>query len=129
MNNNTLYKAQINPFRRGVHISLLGDPTLRLDAVAPAANLSATRSGPNVALNWSTSAESVAGYHVYRAATPGGPYTRLSPRLLTTSTFIDRNRTAAGTYMVRAIKLQVTPSGTYWNPSQGIFASVGRLGT
>jgi len=129
MNNNTLYKAQINPFRRGVHISLLGDPTLRLDPVAPASNLSATRSGPNVALNWSTSGESVAGYHVYRATTPAGPYTRLTPRLLTTSTFIDRNRTAAGTYMVRAIKLQLTPSGSYWNPSQGIFASVGRLGT
>jgi hypothetical protein len=129
MNNNTLYKAQINPFRRGVHISLLGDPTLRLDAVAPPSNLFATRSGRKVILNWSPSGEAVAGYHVYRAATPAGPYTRLTPRLLTTTTFSDLNRTAGGTYMVRAVKLQLTASGTYWNPSQGIFAAIGQLGT
>jgi hypothetical protein len=129
MNNSTLYKSQLNPYRRGVHISLLGDPTLRLDPVVPASNLSATRSGGNVVLHWSASGEAVAGYHVYRAATPAGPYARLTPRLLTTTSFTDVGRVAAGTYMVRAIKLQLTPSGTYRNPSQGTFASIGRLGT
>jgi len=128
MNNSTLYKSQQNPFRRGVHISLLGDPTLRLDMIAPAANLSALRSGRNVVLAWSPSSDPVAGYHVYRANTPASPYTRISPRLLTTTKFTDVGRTQAATYMVRAIKLQNTPSGTYWNPSQGVFASVNRLG-
>ena len=28
------------------------------------------------------------------------------------------------TYMVRAVTLQTTPSGSYFNPSQGIFASI-----
>ena len=27
-----------------------------------------------------------------------------------------------GTYMVRAVKLENSPSGTYFNPSQGVFA-------
>ena len=129
MNNSTLYKSQLNLFRRGVHISLLGDPTLRLDPVGPPSNLFAMRSGRNVVLTWAASVESGAGYHVYRAATPGGPYTRLTPRLLTTTSFTDIARVAAGTYMVRAVKLQLTPSGSYWNPSQGIFATVSGLGT
>lgn len=128
MNNGGLYKAHLNPFARGVHIGLLGDPTLRLDPVAPASNLRATRGGRNVILTWSPSAEQVAGYHVYRAPPPGGgPYTRLTPRLLTSLRYTHANATQAGAYMVRAVKLQTTPSGTYWNPSQGVFAHVGRL--
>src|SRR5207244_13421859 len=33
------------------------------------------------------------------------------------------------TYMVRAVKRENTPSGTYLNPSQGIFVSVNRPST
>jgi hypothetical protein len=127
MNNNNVYKSQLNPFRRGVHIGLLGDPTLRLDPLAPPSNLVAIRSGANVVLTWSSSPELVAGYHVYRAARPNGPFKRLTPRLLKSSQFTDLNQTLAATYMVRAIRLQATPSGTYWNPSQGIFAAINRL--
>lgn len=124
MNNNTLYRSQQNLFRRGVHIGLLGDPTLRLDMVSPPGNLIATRKGSNVKLTWSASGEEVAGYHVYRAARPAGPYKRLTGSVLTGTTFTDIGKSFASSYMVRAVKLQVTPSGTYWNPSQGIFASV-----
>jgi len=127
MNNNTLYKSQVNQYRRGVHIGLLGDPTLRMDMVAPPANLSATRQGANVSLSWSPAGEEIAGYHVYRAPRPAGPYTRITSTLRTGTGFTDIGKSAAATYMVRAVKLQVTPSGTYWNPSQGIFASVGAL--
>jgi hypothetical protein len=124
MNNGTLYKSQQNPFRRGVHIALLGDPTLRLDMVAPAPDLFAVRSARNVVLTWSPSSEPVAGYHIYRANTPAAPFARITPRLLTATKFTDLGRVQPGTYMVRAVKLQLTPGGTYWNASQGVFASV-----
>jgi hypothetical protein len=127
MNNSTLYKAQMNPFTRGVHIGLLGDPTLRLDIISPPANLAATRKAANVVLTWSPAGEAVAGYHVYRATRPAGPFTRLTTSLLTGTRFTDVGRRQAGTYMVRAVKLEATPSGTYWNPSQGIFASAPAL--
>jgi hypothetical protein len=127
MSNNTLYKSQLNPFRRGVHVSLLGDPTLRLDMVSPPANLTAVRKGPKVVLAWKPSNEPVAGYYVYRAARPAGPYKRITPALLSATRFADANQTRAATYMVRAVKLQRTPSGTYWNPSQGTFASAPKL--
>lgn len=128
MNNRTLYRSQVNAFTRGVHIGLLGDPTLRLDPVAPASNLGAVRSGRNVVLTWSPSAEPVAGYHVYRAANPNAAFKRITPKLATAPRFTDVGNTAAATYMVRAVQLQGTPSGTYWNASQGVFVGINRLG-
>ena len=125
MNNGTLYRNQKNPFRRGVHIGLLGDPTLRLDPVAPPYGLRATRTGSRIDLSWSASREPVAGYHVYRASRPGGPYTRLTTGLLKTTSYTDPFRSAASSYMVRAVKVQTNPSGSYLNPSQGTFVFVG----
>lgn len=125
MNNSTLYQNQSNAFPRGVHIGLMGDPTLRLHPVGPASGLQGSF-GPNgVVLNWSPSSDSIAGYHVYRAETPAGPFCRLTSSLVTGTSFTDPNISLnTYTYMVRAVKLEVCPSGSYFNPSQGIFTTV-----
>ena len=120
MNNNGLYQNQANNQARGVHIALMGDPTLRMHQVAPPSNV--TLSGN--ALTWAASTESVAGYHVYRAPTAAGPFVKLTASAITTTSFTDS--TAAGgtfVYMVRAVKLENTPSGSYYNPSQGAFST------
>jgi hypothetical protein len=124
MNNNTLYQTQSNAFTRGIHVALMGDPTLRLNPVAPPSSLQATRVSGNVNLTWSASPDSVAGYHVYRSASAKGPFSRLTTSLLPTTSFTDGSSSGSPTYLVRAVKLEVTPSGSYYNPSQGIFASV-----
>jgi Fibronectin type III domain. len=124
MNNSTLYRNQSNDFARAIYIELLGDPTLRLDQLAPPSNLSATINGTSVALNWSSSTDSVAGYHVYRATSSAGPFTRVTSSLLTGTIFTDLSVPAGSyTYMVRAVALQTNPSGSYYNPSQGVFAT------
>jgi hypothetical protein len=123
MNNSTLYRCQSNDFARAIYIELLGDPTLRLEPVAPPSNLSATINGSSVALNWSPSTDSVAGYHVYRSTSSAGPFTRLTSSLISATTFTDASVPAGSyTYMVRAVALQTNPSGSYYNPSQGTFA-------
>jgi hypothetical protein len=125
MNNSTLYQVQSNGMTRAIYIALMGDPTLRLDPVAPPAGLNANAVGGNVALSWSASPDTVVGYHVYRAASVAGPYTRITTSPAAGTIFTD-NAVSPGThaYMVRAVKLQTTPSGTYFNPSEGIFATV-----
>jgi hypothetical protein len=124
MNNSTLYRNQSNDFARAIYIELMGDPTLRLDQVTPPSNLSATVNGSGVALNWSRSTDSIAGYHVYRATSSTGPFTRLTSSLIADTTFTDLSVPAGSyTYMVRAVALQTNPSGSYFNPSQGIFAN------
>jgi hypothetical protein len=115
---------------REVHISLHGDPTLRLHPVKPASNLNASSSPGRANLTWEPSTDSdILGYHVYRAASPEGPFARVTEQLLSSPSFSETPSPAEYTYMVRAIKLEQTPSGTYLNPSPGIFASTTVTGT
>ena len=116
------------------HAALMGDPTLRLSVVAPASGLSAAANGADVALSWTASPQTnvpggttqpspVLGYNVYRQDTPNSPFTLVNTSgLVTTTTYTDTG--VAGlphTYQIRAVCLQTTPSGTYYNQSQGVF--------
>src|SRR5436190_5267048 len=124
-----LYKNQINNSAAGVHLGLLGDPTLRLHPVTPAANLAAASSGNGVNLSWTASPEASQGYHVYRATSANGPFRRVTTSPVTGTSFADASQAGATTYMVRAVKLENTTSGSYNNASQGIFATVNGTGS
>jgi hypothetical protein len=116
-----------NPGAGEVHIALMGDPTLRMHPVIPPAALMGTVTNSSVVLNWSASKDiDLQGYHVYRGASPSGPFTRITgTKPATETTFTDNAPVEPGTYMVRAIKLERSASGTYFNASQGIFYSTG----
>jgi len=108
---------------REVHIALMGDPTLRLHPVLPPSNVSAIKNSSGVALTWNNSSDTeIQGYNVYRANSAAGPFTRVNSSLVTSGSYTDTG-SSASVYMVRAIKLESTPSGTYFNPSQGAFAN------
>jgi hypothetical protein len=121
---NGLYRNQTNVAARGVHTALLGDPTLRMHTIAPPSNLSATPGFGSITLNWIASSDAIAGYHVYRSSSPTGPFSRLTGSVITGTSFTDNSPGgSANTYMVRAIKLQTSASGSYFNASQGVFAT------
>jgi hypothetical protein len=127
-NNTTHYTNQVNQHTRGIHIALMGDPTLRQHIVAPPGNLTA-QSGAAVSLAWGASRDAVAGYHVYRATNPSGPYTRLTSSPVGGMSFTDSSAPSGNlVYMVRAVKLELTPSGSYYNASQGAFADATSTG-
>ncbi len=122
--------------QRKVHIALMGDPTLRLHPVAMPGAVVARGMAGGIELRWNASADgAAAGYHVYRAATAAGPFTRLSGSSATAGNPSGSPLTAlsyadgmAGngttwTYLVRTVKREVTPSGTYWNQSVGVMAT------
>ncbi len=109
---------------RSVHVALLGDPTLRQHVIAKASNLLVTDAWPAANLAWTASPDAVAGYHVYRAASPTGPFTRLTTTAVAGTTFVDPAALAgSSTYMVRATRLETAPTGSYWNLAQGTFAT------
>jgi hypothetical protein len=115
---------------RGVHVTLLGDPTLRLHPVLPPSNLQSVAAGSTTTLTWAPSTDSaIQGYHVYRSTSVNGPFTRVSGNLLTTPTFVDTASPGGAIYMVRAVKLESSGSGTYYNASQGIFSTGGGGGS
>jgi hypothetical protein len=120
-NNRGLYAAL--SFQHGVHMGLMGDPTLRLLPVLPPGNLTATaQGGGGVLLSWEASPDNVLGYAIYRAESADGPFNRLNDALVTDVSFTDAAGTGSEFYMVRAVKRQNSPAGTYFNASQGIFA-------
>jgi hypothetical protein len=123
-----LYSDYYNSSAGYVHIALMGDPTLRMHIVAPVSNLSGSRNENNINLSWTASSDSVVGYHVYRAASSAGPFTRISSSLVSGTSFTDTSALSGNfTYMVRAVKKESTTSGTYFNASQGVFLSSSQI--
>lgn len=105
-----------------IAIGLMGDPSLRMNYITPPSNfVVASAGGGNLTFSWNSSPESgLAGYHIYDL-TSGVPV-RLTSNPVTASpvTLI-----SAGTeFMVKAVKLHTSPSGTYFNTSLGIGATV-----
>ena len=121
-----LYQTQVNSAAENIHIALMGDPTLRMHPVTPPTSVAANATSGGVNLSWAPSTDSVVGYNVYRAASPAGPFSRLNSSPVTTTSYTDTGASSAA-YMVRAIKLETSASGTYYNPSQGVFANVGTV--
>lgn len=124
-NNTTGYENQVNNYANNVHIALMGDPTLRLFPVAPPTAVTVSSGSGNAVVSWTASTEpTLAGYHVYRASSSAGPFTRVTTSLVTGTSFTHTGApSGAATYLVRAVKLETTASGTYYNPSQGAFWS------
>lgn len=115
----------INERIRG-YTSLLGDPTLRMRVVAPPTNVRVNASGADNVISWTGAADThIQGYHVYRVTTTNlNGFTRITSTPVTAGFFTDANG-AAGTYryMVRTVKLEQSPNRSYYNASQGIFAT------
>lgn len=103
--------------------SILGDPTLRLFRVTPPSGLRATRSGRRVTLTWVPSPDADCRYSLSRST--GGLEGFSEPleagRSIDGTTFVDEDAPESAVYQVRAIRLQVSGSGSFWNNSQGVF--------
>lgn len=111
-------------FTRYVHLGLMGDPTLRQHVIAPPSGVTVSDAWPAAQVAWTPSPDAVAGYHVYRAATPAGPFARRTVTPVPGTVWFDPSPVqGASTYQVRAVRLETTPTGSYWNASQGAFAS------
>jgi hypothetical protein len=129
-NNDTYYNIPgyigLPNSKRGVHMNLMGDPTLRMQVVAPVTNVTRSDGTGTTALTWSASPDANRGYNVYESTNgTDGPFTLVTATPVTGTTYTDSSGGAQYTYMVRAVKLEVTPSGSYVNQSQGVFAVSG----
>jgi len=113
-----------NYYTRKVHVALLGDPTLRAFPLRPVTEVTAESEGPQgqVVLRWNASEDSeVLGGHVYRSDSEGGPFARVSAAIVEENTFSDRVESEGDWWwMIRAVKLQETASGSFYNPSAGV---------
>lgn len=107
------------------HVALLGDPTLRMHYVEPPQALELINRTNGIEINWTGSVDpEVDGYYLYRAGRLKGPYEKLSDNLLTDGTFFDdQPLNEKNYYLLRARKLETTPSGSFYNLSPGTIDS------
>lgn len=116
--NNTSYVKTV--FMRGVHMALMGDPTLKLPTRVPAVpSLAIVKQGEGYHVSWGP-VQSATGYLVYRAPSVGGAYALLTPSPLTSLEYIDNESDGEeSVYMVRAIARVTNYAGSQLVISQG----------
>lgn len=119
-NTNTYYPGNMS---KGVHITLLGDPTLKAHIIAPPTNVSAQFNGKQCNITWQKSSDNIEGYYVFKRLNHNESFRLLSSSIINDTLFVDRSTSDSGVYqyMVRAVKLESTPSGSYYNLSLGVF--------
>ncbi len=123
-NNEGLYYAGYFP--KYVTINLLGDPTLTAFIVKAPQNFTATQQGAHLQLSWTPVADDLLGYQVYRKTDDMDHFTLLN-QVPTLNTNLVDSCVAGDTqfqYLVRAVKREVTPSGSFINRSSGPIISV-----
>ncbi len=107
-------------------IALMGDPTLKMysGTVKPPKNLSVIQPpGYPIEVTWEDSDDAdIAGYNIYRSNEKFGVYTKINSDLIKVQRkFIDTNLYEGSLYyMVKAVKLQQTNSGSFYNTSSGL---------
>jgi hypothetical protein len=127
---NNWFDYDANYYQNGVHMNLLGDPSLRSHFIKPANDivLISEDNDTKVKISWTASTETdILGYYIYRSKDEHGPYTLLTNNAEPTTTYTDASP-LAGTafYMVRAAKETTTGSGSYINLSLGTKNSIRR---
>lgn len=109
----------IPPCAGRVHQSLHGDPTLPAFVVQPVTHLIAQQSGTALHLSWDGGSDNAFGYRVYRSASANGPFKLIMETL--NPFVVVQDHFPSLIYMVRAVKLVETPSGSFYQASTGVF--------
>ena len=110
-----------------VHQSLQGDPSLTMYVYQAPSNVIALGIDQNTRtqLSWMPSSDpAVQGYYVYKANDLNSAFTLLTPAPLSTTYYFDETVfDPAAVYMVRAVKLEQTNTGTFHNLSRGALST------
>ncbi len=115
-----------DPYKNGVHVGLLGDPTLTmypLDLENSVSNLKAEKVNDHtVRLTWDISDMSTTHfYDVFRSNYADGPFDKVTEVSLTNiSEFVDEyHHTGDVWYMVRKKVLEFSPTASFWKHLRG----------
>ncbi|MCX7737571.1 MAG: T9SS type A sorting domain-containing protein [Candidatus Kapabacteria bacterium] len=132
-NNKNLYESAGMNGYNGIHIALMGDPTIRMYYVTPPENLRlalSTVSGNKMInqLNWDAVNDDIIGYNIYRTTDLNAKFKKLNDSLIKGTfykdTVISSNKYI---YMLKSVKLEKSYTGSFFNESQGKFLTVDKI--
>jgi hypothetical protein len=111
----------------------MGDPSLRLHPFIPISglNLSTVNSNKNVVLRWNKSSDlSIVGYYIYSSRSLDMPFKLIKNISSLDSSYTDSTPVNGNNiYLVRAVRKEQTPSGTYLNMALGTIDSISAINT
>ncbi len=114
-----------DPYKNGVHVGLLGDPTLTmypLELENSVSNLKALKVNDyTVRLTWDISDMSIPHYYdVFRSNYEDGPFDKMTDVSITSGEFVDEyHHTGDVWYMVREKVLEFSPTASFWKHLRG----------
>lgn len=112
-----------------IHQSLQGDPTLKMFLYPGASQVAVALNGQNqVNITWQASpANNVLGYYVYRATDINQDFVLLTPNYVSGTSFTDLSLQASvnAVYMVKAVRLENSNTGNFYNLSRGALSTEG----
>lgn len=123
-NNTDMYYAGVFP--QSVTINLLGDPTLKAFVVRPPHDLNAVQNANQMELTWSPSEDDILGYQVYKKTDEMDYFEALNFEPILDTNWIDTCVLGEMQlqYLVKAVKREITPSGSFINHSSGPMISI-----
>lgn len=128
-NTNFYYSGGFNGSSNSVHIALMGDPSLKMRNIGTVSQVNAESRSNYLFLNWKSVPGNIDGYAIYRVDTINNIYSRLNINTVTDTFFVDNQNFNNGTftYAVKAIKLENTPSGSYYNTGGAGFVNINHI--
>jgi hypothetical protein len=111
----------------GVHLGLMGDPTLRQDYFfvrhGTPSTFTAQQAGSEVDLNWSALSDAQ-GYDLYRSNSLGQAFEKLNDAPIVGTTYTDPTPSDTNYYLLRAASLVTSASATYYADGPGMIQEV-----
>jgi len=93
----------------------MGDPTLTMNPIVPAKEISATETMDGIVLSWEESDGDFDGYNLYRINTADGESSKVNSKPLTDNKYTDiAAPTGKFKYQLRTVKLMELPNNSYY---------------
>lgn len=123
------YSGNFNASYNSLHIALMGDPSLRMRNLPAVESLTAVSQNKEVKLNWPKLSDPNLAYAIYIVDPITNTYHRLNETPTTDNFYTDKTNFYTGkyTYAVKAIQLETTGSGTFYNTGGAAFADVNHV--
>ena len=120
------FDGGFNQSGHSVHIALMGDPTLKMRNIGAVPQVTAVSNARKVYLNWKSVAGNIDGYCIYKVDSQTNQYVRVNTNIITATFYVDDKNYYTGnyTYAARAIRLETTASGSYYNVGVSAYAKI-----
>lgn len=109
-----------------VHVALMGDPTLKLFPIKPVENITVKDTNDHVLISWGDYTDTYDHFEVYSRTSADEPFEMIKSLAAGIYSYVDScvQQNKFIEYMVRAVAIETTASGTYQNLSKGAHKSI-----